>query len=194
MSLSNKLRILRTKKKIKKFAQACADLKLSHYSSVLNDGDRSNIIIKEKCHLGGTVISLCGGKILISDHTYIGNRTKIGAKESVTIDECVIISDDVVIMDNNNHPTDPAMRMEMSQSGTFSGELWGWKNADSKPVHIEKNVWIGRSSTILKGVTVGEGAIVGACSVVTKDVPKYAVVAGNPAKVVKYLKSPEGGK
>ena len=194
MSLSNKLRVMRIKKRIVKNAQVCSDLKLSHYSNILNDGDKSNIIIKENCHLGGTVISLCGGKIYISDHTYIGNRTKIGAKDSLTIDECVIISDDVVIMDNNNHPTSPEKRMKMSLSGSFSNELWGWKDADSSPVHIEKNVWIGRNSTILKGVTVGEGSIIGACAVVTKDVPKYSVVAGNPAKVVKYLKSPEGEK
>lgn len=194
MSLINKLRRMKIRKKLIKNAQVSADLKFSNHSDVLNDGDKSNIIIKANCHLGGTVISLCGGKIFISDHTYIGNRTKIGAKESVKIDECVIISDDVVIMDNNNHPTDPDMRMKMSQSGSFSGELWGWGDADSSPIHIEKNVWIGRNSTILKGVTIGEGSIVGACAVVTKDVPKYSVVAGNPAKVVKYLKSPEGGK
>ncbi len=56
-----------------------------------------------------------------------------------------------------------------------------------KPVHIKKNVWIGVNATILSGVTIGENAIVGACSVVTKDVPDNAVVVGNPAKVIKYL-------
>ncbi len=56
-----------------------------------------------------------------------------------------------------------------------------------KPVHIKKNVWIGANVTILPGVTIGENAIVGACSVVTKDVPDNAVVVGNPAKVIKYM-------
>lgn len=56
-----------------------------------------------------------------------------------------------------------------------------------KPVHIKKNVWIGANVTILPGVTVGENAIIGACSVVTKDVPANAVVVGNPAKVIKYM-------
>lgn len=194
MGFLNRLRRIIVKRRIMKGAEVSSDLKLTHYSSILNDGDKSNIIIKENCSLGGTVISLCGGKILISHHCYIGNRTKIGAKESVIIDECAVISDDVTIMDNNNHPTDPDMRMKMSMSGDYNGELWSWKYAESKPIHIKKNVWIGRNSTILKGVTVGEGAVVAACSVVTKDVPAYSVVAGNPAKVVKYLKSPEGGK
>ena len=56
-----------------------------------------------------------------------------------------------------------------------------------KPVHIKKNVWIGANVTILPGVTIGENAIVGACSVVTKDIPDNAVAVGNPARVIKYL-------
>lgn len=56
-----------------------------------------------------------------------------------------------------------------------------------RPVHICKGAWIGAGSTILPGVTVGKHAIVGAASVVTKSVPDYAVVVGNPAKVLKYL-------
>jgi acetyltransferase-like isoleucine patch superfamily enzyme len=56
-----------------------------------------------------------------------------------------------------------------------------------KPVHIKRNVWMGVNVTILAGVTVGENAIIGAGSVVTKDVPDNAVVVGNPARVIKYL-------
>ncbi|MPN45551.1 2,3,4,5-tetrahydropyridine-2,6-dicarboxylate N-acetyltransferase [bioreactor metagenome] len=56
------------------------------------------------------------------------------------------------------------------------------------PVIIENNVWIGEKSTILAGVTIGTGAIVAANSVVTKDVPAFAVVAGTPAKIVKLIK------
>jgi acetyltransferase-like isoleucine patch superfamily enzyme len=56
-----------------------------------------------------------------------------------------------------------------------------------KPVHIKKNVWIGVNVTILAGVTIGKNAIIGACSVVTKDVPDNAVVVGNPARVIRYL-------
>ena len=55
-----------------------------------------------------------------------------------------------------------------------------------KPVNIGENVWIGSRVTILPGVNIGEGAVVGAGSVVTGNVPKGAVVGGNPAKVIKY--------
>lgn len=53
-------------------------------------------------------------------------------------------------------------------------------------VTIEENVWIGANVSIVPGVTIGEGAVIAMGTVVTKDVPKYAVVGGNPAKVIKY--------
>ena len=61
----------------------------------------------------------------------------------------------------------------------------------AKPIKIEDNVWIGINSTILPDVTIGKNAIVGARSVVTKDVPENAVVVGNPAKIIKYINESE---
>lgn len=58
------------------------------------------------------------------------------------------------------------------------------------PIIVKDDVWIGFGATILSGVTIGQGAIVGAKSVVTKDVPPYAIVCGNPARIVKYRFSP----
>lgn len=116
----------------------------------------------------------------------MGYRSLIGAMDSVTIGNDVIIASDVRIFDNNNHPTDPEQRKKMSQSD-FYGELWTWKYAEHKPIEIDDNVWIGEFSAILKGVHIGEGAIVASHSVVTKDVPPNCIVAGNPAKVVKKL-------
>ncbi len=57
----------------------------------------------------------------------------------------------------------------------------------AKPVNIGDDVWIGGGATILPGVTVGKGAVVAAAAVVTKDVPPFALVAGNPARVIKKL-------
>lgn len=64
-------------------------------------------------------------------------------------------------------------------------------NQDSKPVVISDDVWIGGRVTILPGVHIGNGAVIGAGAVVTKDVPDYAVVGGNPAKIIKYRNSGE---
>ena len=60
--------------------------------------------------------------------------------------------------------------------------------SEEKEVIIGDDVWIGSDVTILPGVKIGNHSIIGACSVVTKDVPEYAIVAGNPAKVKKYRK------
>jgi len=69
---------------------------------------------------------------------------------------------------------------------------WGkgqknWKHVAHAPVAVKDKAWIGFNVSILKGVTIGEGAVIGACSVVTRDVPAYAVAVGNPARVVRSL-------
>lgn len=82
---------------------------------------------------------------------------------------------------------------------TTSSQLWGPVTDHIANMHmdmghpsckgdiiIENDVWIGAKSTIMSGVKISNGAVIGACSVVTKDVPPYAIVAGNPAKIVKY--------
>lgn len=56
---------------------------------------------------------------------------------------------------------------------------------NSKPIVINNHVWIGENSVILKGVTIGEGAVIAASSVVTKDIPPHCIAAGSPAKVIK---------
>jgi acetyltransferase-like isoleucine patch superfamily enzyme len=72
---------------------------------------------------------------------------------------------------SENHPVDPTQR----------------KSLIGKPIVIKNNAWIGASATILPGITVGENSIVGAGSIVTKDVPDNTMVAGNPAKYMKSI-------
>ena len=82
---------------------------------------------------------------------------------------------------------------------TTSSQLWGPVTHEIADMHmkmghptckgdiiVENDVWIGAKSTIMSGVRIHNGAVVGSCSVVTKDVPPFAIVAGNPAKIVKY--------
>ena len=68
------------------------------------------------------------------------------------------------------------------------GKYKDWSKVENAQIIIQDNVWIGFNSIVLKGVTIGEGAVVAAGSVVTKDVPPFAVVGGNPAKIIKYTK------
>ncbi len=185
----------RIKKSKKSFAKhACADP-----STVFMEGARcdnpdnaANVRIDAHCTIGCGFICRCGGKITVGENTFIGQGTSLQAKERITIEKNVIIANGVVILDNNNHPTDPAQRLNMSACADFlHDELWSWRDAASAPVTVEENVWIGRDARILKGVTVGHGSIVAMAAVVTHDVPPYTVVAGNPARVVKTLTAPE---
>ena len=88
----------------------------------------------------------------------------------ITIGDNCAIAGDVLIQDTDFHPV-------MDEDGN--------PKPISKPIHIGNHVWICAKATILKGVTIGDGAIVAAGAVVTKDVPARCVVAGNPGKIVK---------
>ena len=144
------------------------------------------IAIGDHCRIFGRLQTQGSGEIRIGNHTCIYQDTVIGSAESIRIRDCVIISNHVHIYDNNNHPTDPDVRRKMCMAG-FDGEAWKWKYADSAPIVIEDNVWIGEYAAVLKGVTIGTGSIVASHAVVTKDVPPYSIVAGNPARVVKEI-------
>lgn len=154
-------------------------------------GHPDAIQIDRDTEILGTLCVMGPGRIRIGSNTTIRYNTTIESIVGVEIGRFVIISNNVVITDNNNHPTDPAQRLAMSKSG-FYGERWHWRHADCKPVVIGDNVWIGRNAVVLKGVSIGAGAVVGCNAVVTEDVPPYSIVAGNPARVVKRLVPPPG--
>lgn len=133
--------------------------------------------------MGHCVLETCPG--ITEPDLQIGNGVSLGEYTHVTCATKVIIEDGVltgrfVLITDNAHgaslpdecDTPPIVR-ELSSKGS---------------VHIGKNVWIGDKATILPGVTVGDGAIIAANAVVTKNVPAYAVVGGNPAKVLKQIK------
>jgi acetyltransferase-like isoleucine patch superfamily enzyme len=113
----------------------------------------------------------------IGNKTYIGHRVSISVGSRVTIGNHVLIANEVFIADNPGHPLDAALRRTQ-----------GVEPEQIRPVTIGDDVWIGHGSKIMPGVTIGEGAVVGAGSIVTKDVPAYALVAGAPAKVVRDLR------
>ena len=121
-------------------------------------------------------ISSSNSKIVIGDNVGISGST-ICATTSVTIGNNVLIGSGCLISDTDSHPIDWEDRLYDRNEKTRKA-----------PIVIEDNVFIGARSIILKGVTIGEGAVVGAGSVVSKDVPPYSIVCGNPARVVKTLK------
>ena len=89
----------------------------------------------------------------------------------------------------NAHSFSPGTCVHMVREETLIGQIIFSRNSvlTLKPVVIKKDAWVGAGATILPGVTIGKHAVIGAASVVTHDVPDYAVAVGNPARVVKFL-------
>lgn len=136
-----------------------------------------DIEISSPCSLDRGVVLLCSGeplphpKIYIGAHTYINRNTFLDAIESLTIGKYCGIGPNCYITDHDHghDPTLPPLGQPML----------------AKPTHIGERVWIGANVTILKGVTIGERTIVGAGSVVTRDLPPDAIAVGIPARVIK---------
>lgn len=186
VKLLEKVKTALRRRQFSKLAQAGAGLTLCSRSKC--EAEVPGLIrIGDSCTIRGKLESQGRGTIRIGSHTGIYDRAVIGSVQSVTIGDCVMIANHVHIYDNNNHPVSPALRHEMCLQGV-DGPQWRWTNSEAKPVVIEDDVWIGEYALILKGVTVGRGAVVAAHAVVTKDVPPMTVVAGNPARVVKEIK------
>ena len=112
--------------------------------------------------------AIVGSNCKISSHTFIC--------EGVTIEDAVFIGHSVTFI-NDSYP----------RATTGEGQLQTEADWKVEKTLIKKGATIGSGSTILANVTIGEGAIVGAGSVVTKDVPAKAIVAGNPAKILRYV-------
>ena len=117
-----------------------------------------------------------------SPQIIVGNNCAIGAYNHITCINKIVLGDGlltgkwVTITDNSHGTTD----VDCLQEAPSLRELYS-----KGPVIIGKNVWIGDKATILAGVKIGEGSVIGANSIVTKDVPEFTVVAGNPAKILR---------
>ncbi|HEY1257319.1 MAG TPA: acyltransferase [Terracidiphilus sp.] len=156
----------------------------AHLHWITGKGD---IVIGDNVSIFGRID--IGFAARFSDHPMlrIGDNTGIGGGCVFTVGKLIEIgrncnfSGSIQVMDSNGHDTDPTAR---------------WKHEaplpeDVRPVFIRDNVWIGKNCIIFPGVKIGEGSVISAGSVVRSHVPPYAVVAGNPAKVIFRLKKPD---
>jgi galactoside O-acetyltransferase len=131
------------------------------------------------------------GVVSIGDRCFIG-RSDLICYRGIQIGDDVIISWGVTVVDHDSHAIDWSQR-----SGDVAAWAKGrkcWTDVMHAPITIEDKVWVGFGVSILKGVTIGEGSVIGACSVVTNDVPPYTVAAGNPARVIRSLKEFGGSR
>ena len=107
----------------------------------------------------------------------------------VHIGDHVLISWNVVLMDSYRVPFDPNQRrIELEQLPSRPLRI-AHAAVPTKPIRIERNVWLGFDVCVLPGVTIGEGSVIGARSVVTSDIPPFTLAAGNPAQPIRRLSS-----
>jgi acetyltransferase-like isoleucine patch superfamily enzyme len=126
-----------------------------------------------------------GGSIRIGKWCYVGENSRIWSSRKIVIGDRVLISHDVNIHDTDGHPVDANNRHLQYQEICTNGHPEKIEGISAIAIVIEDDVWIGFNSTILKGVNIGKGSIIGASSVVTKDVPAGTIFAGNPAKFIR---------
>jgi carbonic anhydrase/acetyltransferase-like protein (isoleucine patch superfamily) len=135
---------------------------------VVRLGERTRVVIGADvllAHSVGLHLRDDDAVLEIGAGSFVNHRSEVVAHERVVIGRDCLLAWDVQVLDSDSHSVDGAPR--------------------TLPVVIGDRVWIGCRATVLKGVTIGDGAVVAAGSVVTGDVPSRALVAGNPARVVR---------
>jgi galactoside O-acetyltransferase len=128
-------------------------------------------------------------QICVGSRTHVGSGTLLVAAHRIEIGDDVLVAFDALITDHNSHSLCFAERSN-DVSEWIRGQK-DWSHVQMAPVKIGNKAWIGARAIILKGVTIGEGAVIGAGSVVTKDVPDWTIVAGNPARIIRPLTAEE---
>jgi maltose O-acetyltransferase len=118
------------------------------------------------------LVALQGGTIEIGDGTFINYGVSISASQLVRIGPKCNIGTYCIMMDNDFHSLEPEKRQVKPPSA---------------PIILEENVWLGARVIVLRGVTIGKGSVIGAGSVVTKDIPPGVLAAGSPARVIRKL-------
>lgn len=185
---------------------------LNRYKNILEVSEKAIILnsfnidvrvhsVKKRIKIGNDSMVGCSfvfespqGYVFIGERTYVGGATLI-AHSDIIIGDDVTIAWGVCLYTHDSHSLDWKERVkdiarqnEDYRAGRSFIASKDWSVVKTAPIRICNKAWIGMNAIILKGVTIGEGAIVGAGSVVTNDVPAWSVVAGNPACVVKMLK------
>ena len=140
----------------------------------IRGNDRGRIIVGRNCSLDtlARLFAANDATLLLEDGVAIGPYNIINA-----FDDCTI---------RRNSMLGPYVNINCADHGMALGEPMRFQPGTYAPVVIEEDCWIGSHSVILKGVTVGAGAVVAAGAVVTRDVPSLAIVAGVPARVIGY--------
>jgi acetyltransferase-like isoleucine patch superfamily enzyme len=169
-----------------------------HQRCKVSVADRAQVVYRGLAHSPPSEFSVGEGSIFqarvsadrpvavikVGNNSFVGG-THLVCAERIEIGDDVLIAWGGTIVDHDSHSPLWSERQQDVRD-TFAGRK-DWSKVRILPVVIGNRAWIGFNVTILRGVTIGEGAVVGACSVVTKDVEPYTVVAGNPARFIRKI-------
>lgn len=156
--------------------------------------NRTYLEIGKRSLIGATFIFETNvGFIKIGNNVNIGRATMI-CRSGITIEDDVTMAWGITLYDHDSHSiywdkrkNDNATCYDDYKCHQNAIVNKNWTDVASAPIRICSKAWIGFNVIVLKGVTVGEGAVIGAGSIVTHDVPPFCVAAGNPARVVKTI-------
>ncbi|WP_029879527.1 MULTISPECIES: acyltransferase [Bradyrhizobium] len=165
-----------------------ADAALGRSARIRNiRGDSDKIVVGRNSRILGELLTFAhGGEIKIGEWCYVGEGTRIWSAASIEIGDRVLISHSANVFDNLTHPLRAAERHRQVQD-IFTRGHPSDISLDEGPVRIRDDAWVGAGAMVLRGVTIGQGAIVAAGAVVTRDVAPFSIVAGNPAVLVREL-------
>jgi acetyltransferase-like isoleucine patch superfamily enzyme len=156
-------------------------------SNVCNlSGNPQSIVIGHNCHISGLLLTYpFGGVITMGDNCSLSPNSRIVSAGKIEIGNRVLIAHNVNIIDNISHPIDAQLRHE----DFMNSYSVGMKECDRKTrnIVIEDDVWIGLNCIILRGVRIGRGAIIGAGSIVTKDVRAWTINVGSPSQCIREI-------
>lgn len=126
-----------------------------------------------------------GAEIVIGRNSLVNKATIVSAVQSVVVEDDVLISFNCTLMDCDGHSLRLSERK--NDSRLYHDNRLSYDKAAVAPIRICSGAWIGAHAIVLKGVRIGVGAIVAAGSVVTRDVPDWSIVGGNPARVIRTI-------
>lgn len=134
---------------------------------------------------GRLILEQSSSRIRIGNRVAIGGATILDCAGEIVLEDDVMVSYDCILADSDNHSLLFSERRQDVLN--WKRGFHDWSKAAIRPIHIARGAWIGARVCILKGVKIGEGAVVGMGSVVTRPVAAWTVVAGNPARQIRSL-------
>jgi acetyltransferase-like isoleucine patch superfamily enzyme len=148
-------------------------------------GDRNRVVIGDNCNLNVEIHCAKRGQVVIGNNVFMNAKTRIRCDHEIRIGDRCMFGPDVRIWDTNNHLMSATARrrqaLEICEKTVDSYEGGG------APVLIGEDVWLCMEVIVLAGVTIGNGSVIGAGSVVTSDIPPMTFAAGVPARVIRSI-------